>query len=162
MWHKNSLFEPAASVPLIVYVPGIKASGHHSTRLVELVDVYPTLAEACGLEAPSDLEGISLRPLLDDPGRPWKRCAFTMQGRDKKRMEAPKDIEFIGKTVRTERYRYTEWDAGKQGYELYDEKKDPRENENLAGRSSHKHVQAELRELLHKGWRAGLPDGVRG
>ena len=157
MWHKNSLFEPAASVPLVVHVPGMKAAGRHSTRLVELVDMYPTLAEVCGLTPPSDLEGISIRPLLDEPARGWKKAAFTMQGRDKDRTEAAKVIEFTGKTIRTERYRYTEWDGGKQGYELYDEQQDPRENNNLAGNRKHAQIESELRERLRAGWREARP-----
>jgi len=157
MWHKNSLFEPAASVPLLVHVPGMKAAGRRSPRLVELVDMYPTVAEVCGLTPPPDLEGTSIRPLLDEPARAWKKAAFTMQGRDKDRTEAAKVIEFTGSTIRTERYRYTEWDGGKQGYELYDEQQDPRENNNLAGNRKYAPVESELRDRLHAGWREARP-----
>jgi iduronate 2-sulfatase len=157
LWHKNSLFEESARIPLIVAAPGREANGKRSPRLVELVDLYPTLAELCGANAPANLEGTSFVPLLDDPKRRWKRGAFTMQGRGKERTEAAKDIQFLGKSVRTERWRYTEWDEGKQGVELYDERNDPREAKNLADDPNHAKTRAELQQLLRNGWRAALP-----
>ena len=161
LWHKNSLYEESARIPLIVAAPGHRAVGKRSPRLVELVDLYPTLAELCGLQPPAGLEGTSFVPLLDDPKRPWKHGAFTMQGRGKERTEAAKEIEFVGKSVRTERWRYTEWDEGRQGVELYDERKDPRELKNLADDPRHAKTRAELRELLRGGWPAALPQGKR-
>lgn len=157
LWHKNSLFEESARIPLIVAAPSRDANGKRSPRLVELVDLYPTLAELCGLKPHANLEGTSFVPLLDNPKRPWKLGAFTMQGRGKERTEAAKDIEFLGKSVRTERWRYTEWDDGKQGAELYDERKDPRELENLAEDTKHARTRAELQKLLRDGWRGSLP-----
>jgi uncharacterized sulfatase len=161
LWHKNSLYEESARIPLIVAAPGHRAVGKRSPRLVELVDLYPTLAELCGLQTPASLEGTSFVPLLDDPKRRWKPGAFTMQGRGKERTEAAKEIEFVGKSLRTERWRYTEWDEGRQGAELYDERKDPRELKNLADDPRHGKKRAELRELLRGGWRAALPPGKR-
>ena len=67
MWHKRSLFEQCARVPLIVYAPGAKGNGGRSTSLVELLDLYPTLCDLAGVPAPSVLEGKSLRSVLDDP-----------------------------------------------------------------------------------------------
>jgi iduronate 2-sulfatase len=157
MWHKNSLFEESARIPLLVAAPGIRGAGRHSPRLVELVDLYPTLAEICGLRPPGNLEGTSFRPLLDTPDRPWKKAVFTMQGRGKERTEAAKDIQFLGKSIRTEEWRYTEWDEGRQGLELYDKNSDPRENRNLAGDPKYAAVRARLRDLLHSGWRGALP-----
>jgi len=158
LWHKNSLFEEGGRIPLIVVAPGMRAAGKRSMRLVELVDLYPTLADLCGLRAPANLEGYSFRPLLDDPARPWKKAVFTMQGRGKERTEAAKDIEFTGSSIRTEDWRYTEWDDGRQGLELYDHVADPRENRNLAQDPKYAHQRAKLRDMLHSGWRAALPD----
>jgi len=157
MWHKNSLYEESARIPLIVAAPGGRAMGKRSPRLVELVDLYPTLAELCGLPAPANLEGTSFVPLLDHPKRSWKLGAFTLQGRGKERTEAAKEIEFVGKSVRTERWRYTEWDEGRQGVELYDERKDPRELKNLAENPKFAKTRAELQQLLRGGWRVALP-----
>ena len=154
MWHKNSLYEASARVPLIVAAPGIRGAGQHSPRLVELVDLYPALCDVCGVRPPMGLEGTSFRPLLDTPERAWKRAAFTMQGRGKDRAEAAKDVAYAGKSVRTERWRYTEWDEGKRGVELYDEEADPKELVNMAGDGKHAAVEAELRELLRQGYRA--------
>ncbi|NWG12218.1 MAG: sulfatase [Acidobacteria bacterium] len=157
LWHKNSLFEESARIPLIVAAPGRKANGRHSARLVELVDLYPTLADLCGLRPPENLEGTSFAPLLDDPGRPWKSGAFTMQGRGKERTEAAREIDFIGKSVRTERWRYTEWDEGRRGVELYDHDRDPGELKNLADDPRYAKTRAQLSGLLRRGWRAALP-----
>lgn len=158
LWHKNTLFEESARVPLIVWAPGRRGMGARSARLVELVDLYPTLTELCGLALPEGLEGTSFVPLLDEPGREWKRGALTMQGRGKERTEAARDILFVGRSVRTERWRYTEWDEGRQGVELYDHESDPGELHNLAGNVKHRVQQQQLRELLRRGWRAALPE----
>ena len=157
LWHKTSLFEQGAHVPLIVSAPGMKAAGRRSRRLVELVDLYPTLAELCGLAAPANLEGTSLGPLLNEPARPWKRGAFTMQGRSKEIGEKAKTIDFFGRSVRTEEYRYNEWDGGKLGIELYDHRSDPWERKNLSGDRRLARVQSELQQLLRDGWKAARP-----
>ena len=137
MWHKMSVFEESARVPLIVAAPGVRG-GQSSARLVELVDIYPTLVEMCGLPRPGELEGRSLRPLLDDPHRPWKNAAFTQVLRG----------QLTGRSVRTERYRYTEWDDGRQGAQLYDHQTDPHEYVNLANQPALGETQAQLRTLL--------------
>jgi uncharacterized sulfatase len=148
LWHKSTLFERAARIPLMMAAPGNKGAGRHSERLVELVDLYPTLAAQCGLTPPANLEGRDFTPLLDDPARPWKKAAYTMMGRGRERAEAVKDVVFVGKSVRTEEWRYTEWDGGKRGVELYDERRDPRELVNRAEDPSLKKVRAGLAGLL--------------
>jgi uncharacterized sulfatase len=137
-WNKNTLFELSARAPLVVYAPGAKGMGKSSARLVEFVDLYPTIAELCGVNGPQDLEGRSFVPLLDDPARPWKTAAFTQVRRGR----------VDGRSVRTERFRYTEWDEGRQGVELYDHEVDPAEASNLANEPSHGKTAAELRDLL--------------
>ncbi|MCA1686657.1 MAG: sulfatase, partial [Planctomycetia bacterium] len=117
LWQKMSLFEESAHVPLIIAGPGVKAAGQSSPALAELIDVYPTLADLCGLDAPPHLQGKSLRPLTDDPGRAWARPAVTQVRRgggggtpkasakaQPKKNQAP---AFSGYSVRTDRYRYT-------------------------------------------------------
>ena len=147
LWKKVSLFEESARVPLIISAPGMRARGQASSRPVELVDVYPTLAELCGLPAPSNLAGQSLRAVLDDPDAPTRPGAVTQVGR---RTRGPDRRTFAGYTIRTERFRYTEWDGGKEGVELYDHQSDPHEFTNLADDPDYSGTVAELKELLHQ------------
>ncbi|MBM3723985.1 MAG: sulfatase [Acidobacteria bacterium] len=149
LWHKSTLFERSCQVPLIAYAPGARAAGKRCGRLVELVDLYPSLAAQCGLQPPANLAGRDFTPLLNHPAQPWKEAAFTMMGRGTERAEAVRDIKFIGRSVRTERYRYTEWDGGKQGVELYDYQTDPREAVNRAGDARLQPVRARLSGLLN-------------
>jgi uncharacterized sulfatase len=146
LWRKRTLFEESVRVPLIVAVPGKKA-GAVSPRLVEFVDLYPTLTELCGLKTPDGLEGTSFAPLLDDPQRPWKKAAFTQVNR-------PGNV--MGRTVRNERYRYTEWGSEDRA-ELYDHDSDPHEYINLVRDSKHAAIVADMRRLLHDGWRKAQP-----
>ena len=78
LWHKHTLFEESTRTPLIIAGPGIPA-GRRCRRTVELLDLFPTLADLCGVEPPVDLEGTSLRPLLEDPEAAWNRPAFTVE-----------------------------------------------------------------------------------
>ena len=145
-WQKQTLFEESARVPLIIYAPGMQHKGAGSPAVVELLDVYPTLADLCGLNSPADLEGASLAPLLKNPYQTWNRPAFTQTWRGK----------FPGYSVRTERWRYTEWEHGKEGIELYDHQNDPKEWHNLADDSQYAPVRAELKALLDNNWPADV------
>ena len=124
-WMKQSLFENSARVPLIISVPGI-TSGKTSGRTVELLDLYPTLAELCRLKPAADIQGKSLVPLLKKPGADWNRAAYTQVTR------IMSNQMIMGRSVRTERWRYTEWAGGKHGIELYNHITDPDEFINLA------------------------------
>jgi uncharacterized sulfatase len=141
-WQKNSLFEWSARVPLIIAMPGMKGNGQGSPRTVELVDVYLTLAELAGLTPPKGLEGVSLRGLLEDPGRAWDRPAYCEVLRREYRPAFP------GRSVRTERWTYDEWDDGRKGTQLYDHQADPEELRNLAKEPDQAPRAAELKKLL--------------
>ena len=143
LWRKYTLFENAALVPFIIVAPGIAMAEAACNRLVELIDIYPTLADLCGLKVPEGLEGISIKPLLQNPQRPWKRAAFTSQSAG-------------NRSVRTERWRYTEW-GGPENAELYDHENDPGEFNNLARDPKYSAIVAELSRLLNAGWKAALP-----
>ncbi len=152
VWAKMSLFEQSARAPLIIAATGKKA-GVASPRLVEFVDIFPTLTQLCGLPTPEGMEGVSLVRLLEDPNRPWKKAAFTQVQRGQNRM---------GRSVRTERYRYTEWgdEVGRNASataELYDHETDPNEYTNLVNDPKHAKVVEEMKRLLREGWRAAAP-----
>jgi uncharacterized sulfatase len=144
-WNKNTLYELTGRTPLIVSAPGMKARGTVCSRLVEFVDIYPTLAELCRVPPPAGLAGRSFATLLDDPRQPGKQAAFMQLRRG----------SVQGRTVRTERWRYTEWDRGEEGVELYDHENDPGEYYNLAGDPQHAEVVERLRELLRGAGRDG-------
>lgn len=144
LWQKMSLFEGVARAPLIIAAPGKKGNGQASPALVELVDVYPTLAQLCGLEVPKGIDGRSLVPQLDNPQTPARKAALTEVQRGRGKGQPP----LLGYSIRTPRWRYTEWDEGRAGVELYDHQSDPQEFHNLARDPAHAATVAELRELL--------------
>lgn len=147
IWDKKTLYEESVHVPLIVIAPN-KQTGASSSRLVELVDLYPTLAELCGLATPEGLEGTSFVPLLTDPSRAWKRAAFASTIKSKK---SP-----LFHSVRTDRYAYIE-SAGEDPAELYDHQKDPKEMRNVATDPAYQKTVAEMKKLLEEGWAKALP-----
>ncbi len=145
IWQKRCLFEESARAPLIVRDPRARGNGRASARVVEFVDIYPTVAERCGLQVPAGLAGRSLRPLLADPAAPWDGAAVTQILRPADaRLPGPT----MGRSIRTERWRYTEWNEGAAGRELYDHDADPREHRNLAALPAHAEVIRELRAKL--------------
>ncbi len=151
LWQKMSVFEGSARVPMIISAPGMKARGKSTLRLAELIDLYPTLAALCGLPAPPRVDGRSLRPQVDDPLAPGKPAALTQVrrgGGKKKDSGAQKNAGYTGYSLRTERYRYTEWDEGRRGVQLYDLEADPKEEKNLASDPAHADTVAELKKLL--------------
>jgi arylsulfatase A-like enzyme len=138
LWMKTSLFERSARVPLIVAAPGKAGNGRRARTLAELVDLYPTLADLAGLPAPAYLEGVSLAPVLAEPAKTVKDAAFTQVRRG----------ELNGYSVRTERWRFTAWDEGRQGEQLYDMASDPGETTNLASEPQWASTVADLRQRV--------------
>ena len=144
-WQKQLLFDESARVPLMIYAPSARGNGTNCARPVELLDVYPTLKELCGLpNPPQKLEGRSLLPLLTNPRAASDAAAYCQVTRSR-----GKGQRLMGYSARTERWRYTEWGiAGKEGIELYDHYSDPREFHNLAGQPAHANTVAEMQKLL--------------
>jgi uncharacterized sulfatase len=151
LWQKMSLWENSARVPMIVADPRSKGNGKASPRTVELVDLHATLADLAGLPAPKT-DGASLKPLLDDPAAKWDKAAITQVSRGTPTMTGettPKGQPwFLGYSVRTEQYRYTEWDGGKKGTQLYDMAADPKQEKNLAGDPKFTETVKQLKALL--------------
>jgi len=136
-YQKTTLFDNAARVPLIIRLPKMATAGQATSTPTEMVDFYPTLAKLCGLNTPDYLSGASLTPVLDDPSATTRDSAFTQYAN--------------GYSIRTDRYRYTEWgEAGEEGNELYDHASDPEELNNLAGDSEYAAIVADLRTKLHE------------
>lgn len=136
LWQKMSLFENSARVPLVIVDPQAKEKGKSTTALSELVDIYPTLADLCGLKTPEYLDGKSLKPILNDPAATVKDAAFT-QCRQ-------------GYSIRTAQYRFTSWNGGKAGEQLFDLTADPDETTNLAAEPKHEKLIAQLRSRVQE------------
>ena len=143
-WMKETLFERSARAPLIVAGPGISSAGRSTPRVVEFLDLYPTLAALTGIRPPKGLHGRALTPLLKNPEATWDHPAITQVRR------GPAASAYMGYSIRTERWRYTEWERGKRGAELYDEVGDPREVSNLVTDPQHQKVVADLQRRLHR------------
>jgi uncharacterized sulfatase len=143
-WMKQTVFEAGTHMPMLMAGPGIAARGKASQRTVEMLDIYPTLADLCGLkDVPANLHGTSLRPLLKNPSARWDRPAISQMERARNQQG-----RVMGYSIRSERYRYTEWNQGAEGEELYDYQRDPREMQNLSGSKEHQKVRDELRARL--------------
>lgn len=149
IWQKRTLFEQAARAPLLVRVPDANGNGQPCRGVVEFVDIYPTLLDVSGLPARPHCGGRSLRPLLEDPLTNWHGEAITQVLRPADgRLAEP----VMGCSIRTQRWRYTEWAEGKSGVELYDHHSDPMEFHNLAIEPSAELVKVieDLRTRLRK------------
>ena len=137
MWGKVTLFEECARVPLVVRVPGTSQAGTTSDGLVETIDLFPTLAELCGLNIPAYVQGQSYASLIRKPGGPGKPSAYTVVSRGTQ----------LGRSIRTQRWRYAEWGETKAA-ELYDLKSDPREYTNLAKSTKHRETVRQMKSRL--------------
>jgi arylsulfatase A-like enzyme len=150
-WCKHTNFELDTHVPMIIADPDLPKGGR-TRALTEFVDIYPTLAELCGLPVADDLEGVSAVPLFRDPKRQWKKAAFSQYPRPKKMM---------GYSMRTDQYRYTEWIDQKTDEvkftELYDLTNDPLCKESIVFKPENEKLVAELHEQMKAGWRNARP-----
>lgn len=162
---KATNLDVATRCPMILRTPDQQQRGLRIDALTELVDIYPTLCEAAGLETPPHVEGLSVLPLLETPEQPWKKGVYTQYPRwprlDKSgNVPLPPD-GVMGYTVRSAEYRYVEWirqeDEAVLARELYDYATDPLEEVNVAGQDGYADVEARLSQLLHDGWEAALP-----
>lgn len=135
-WNKNTLFDRSCRAPLLVAAPGVKG-GQTCHSPVEFVDLYPTVADFCGVKSPHALAGQSLRPVLADPARPQQDAAFTLVTRGPQR---------FGRSVTTGRWRFTEWSD--RATELYDHEADPEETRDLSADPQHALLLAGLKAKL--------------
>jgi arylsulfatase A-like enzyme len=148
LWHKHTNFERATRAPLILSAPGFPSAGKTCAAPVEFVDVYPTLADLCGLGLPEGLDGLSLRPFLENPGAAMLKPALSQYPRSSPEHGG----SLMGYSVRTERWRATFWRKRKGEEitftELYDEVNDPDESVNLANVPEHRALLEEMRRHL--------------
>lgn len=164
-WCKMTNYEIDTRVPLIIRSPGLKKPGEKIEKMVEFVDVYPTLCELAGLPVPETLEGISAVPLINNPNQNWKKAVFSQFLREGIWL-APDGKEYMGYSIRTDRYRYVEWyywnmDEKSRGdlaaRELYDHSTDPEENINIASDLENEVLLNQLADQLKAGWQAARP-----
>jgi len=155
-WAKMTNFEIDTRSPLILSAPGMKSKGKQTDRLVEFVDIYPTLCELAGVPVPKGLAGQSMVPLTENPKATWDKPAYSQYLREGG-WRGPDGITYMGYTVRTDRYRYVEWfnQDTKQlaARELYDHTSDPEENVNVAGDPSQASTLKSMAIELRKGFR---------
>lgn len=177
LWCKHTNFELATHAPLMIHIPNLTDAGIETDQLVEYVDIYPTVVEAAGLGTLRQCnmvstfsrhcrEGMSILPLINNPTTPLKKAAFSQYPRRGKHV--------MGYTIRTDKYRYTEWAAFNftnpsgpnwqhlSGVELYDHSIDPEENINRANYAAYHSARVELQKLLHGGWMNAQADSFHG
>jgi iduronate 2-sulfatase len=148
-WCKHTNFELDTHVPLIYNGPGVP-KGKRSKALVEYVDIFPTLSEACGLDDP-EVEGLSSVPLFKDPNRKWKKAAFSQYPRNRG----------MGYSIRSGKWRYTEWidrDGKVAARELYDHSESDVASENLAGNPNYAKVVKRLSAIVKAGPEMARPN----
>ncbi len=147
LWHKHTNFELATRAPLLIAAPGLKTAGRKCDATVEFVDVYPTLADLCGLSVPSGLDGVSLKPWLEKPSAPATKVAMSQFPRSGPQTD---NRPLMGYSIRDVRWRLTVWrdrtDGTVAATELYDEQNDPAESKNLA--TAHPDIVARLSKFL--------------
>ncbi|MEK9603251.1 MAG: sulfatase [Flavobacteriaceae bacterium] len=145
-WQKRTLFNNATRVPLIVAGPGVNKNQKIMDAPVELVDIYPTLMDLVGMDAPEFVSGKSFAPLLKDSTARVRTSALTELG-----VNAGGKSKVQGYSIKTDRYRLTQWgEKGKQGYELYDHKYDKEELNNLSKRVDYQKIKDSLTIVINQ------------
>jgi arylsulfatase A-like enzyme len=155
LWQKMSLFEESSRVPLLIVAPGVTQRGSKINTPVSHIDLFPTLAELCGVTAPANLQGQSLTGILRDPetiGRGW---ALTQVTRNERLGE--KNVRYFGYSLRTPKWRYTQWNSNEPEAELYDHESDPRELTNLAKQPAHAQTIKQLAGQLEQAVQSTFP-----
>lgn len=155
LWQKMSLFEESARVPLLIVAPGAGKPGTRVVTPVSQLDLMPTLAQLCNVEVPDNLQGQSLVPLLKDPSAVGRGWALTQVTRNERVGE--KSEQYFGYSLRTARWRYTQWNSKKPEVELYDHEQDPLEQVNLVSRPDHEQTIEQLASQLEAAVKASLP-----
>jgi arylsulfatase A-like enzyme len=162
LWCKHTNFEQAARAPLLIFAPGIKASKSESPS--EFIDIFPTLCDLAGVSIPGHLDGKSLVSVMKNPDRKVKDYAVSQYPRTRNQLDSERlgwsDGQFMGYSVRTEKYRYTLWLKNNfrsnmpfredlvVASELYDYKKDPDETVNVVADSKYARVSKEMHEKM--------------
>ncbi|MCG8701425.1 MAG: sulfatase-like hydrolase/transferase, partial [Bacteroidales bacterium] len=136
-WEKGVIWEQACLTPMAIRVPGSASNGQVCKRTVNLVDLYPTLVDLCGLDNPGHLMGESLRPLIENPGQKWENPALTTLG-----------IEYA--SVKNDQFRYIRFIDGSE--ELYNHHDDPYEFDNLASKPGYDEIKKELAKSIPTKW----------
>ena len=143
-WNKVTVFDIGARVPLVMWVPNFKGMAAKTPAVVELLDLYPSLADICRLDPPHKLRGTSLRPLLENPSVSWEKPAYTQVVRGPVGM---------GYSVRYEDWRLTQWGQdGAGGLELYNVVDDREGYYNRINDSEHAAIRKTLYRLLKQGY----------
>jgi iduronate 2-sulfatase len=159
-WCKNTNFEESLRVPLIISDPRAKkAAGRTTEAIVELIDLYPTLASLCGLPAPPDLEGSCFRDLVNSPQQRGKIAAFSQH-----QSKLPGEAAAVGYSVRTAEFRYTRWQTPRGqtvAEELYEMDDARTANRNLVREANYALTANKLRELLDRGLRGAAPPDAK-
>lgn len=167
-WCKQTNFNIDIHVPMMIYTPNQLNRGKQTFQMTELIDMFPSLCELVGIEAPEYLQGTSFVPLIENPDREWKKAAFSQFHRRPK--VTPDGKRYMGYSIKTKDYHYIEWyywndeTKEREDYvtcELYDSQSDPDENINIAHREENNKIIKRLSKQLLDGWRNARPDNSK-
>ena len=156
-WMKKTLFDNGTRIPLIVSGPGINKNEKIMDAPVEMIDIYPTLMDLTGKKTPSFVSGKSFASLLKDSSKRVRKSALT------ELIIGPKDKMVQGYSIKTNRYRLTQWgENGVHGYELYDHKFDKPELNNLANEEAYRALKDSLKKVIRDRIADArkIPDGI--
>lgn len=148
LWQKYTLFDEALRVPMIAYFPGMKVKTHRLGAVVEQIDIYPTLAEFCGLSLQMPVDGKSLVSYIRKGKPDFEQVAYSVVSRSVKQDDGTLRYRMAGRSMRTSRWLYSEWDRGESGRALFDMIHDPMQTVNLVDESKYKSVVDSLQRLV--------------